>query len=77
MWWLKKNEFLIFLEAQNASTSFEQGRLIYRFGGDVFGGFIQKSIQNAEFCIAPALFFDQTHDNPSFVEVMIFVNLTY
>ncbi|EFO20837.2 hypothetical protein LOAG_07652 [Loa loa] len=55
-------------EAQNAPISFEQGRLIYRFGGDVLGGFIQKSIQDATSCVAPALFFDQTHDNPSAIE---------
>ncbi|KAK6104908.1 glycogen debranching enzyme [Brugia pahangi] len=55
-------------EAQNAPISFEEGRLIYRFGGDVLGGFVQKSIQDARSCIAPALFFDQTHDNPSAIE---------
>ncbi|VDN00522.1 unnamed protein product, partial [Onchocerca ochengi] len=56
--------------AQNAPISFEQGRFIYRYGGDVLGGFIQKTIQNATSCVAPAFFFDQTHDNPSAIEVI-------
>ncbi|VBB30985.1 unnamed protein product [Acanthocheilonema viteae] len=55
-------------EAQNAPISYEQGRLIYRFGGDILGGFIQKTIQDATSCVAPALFFDQTHDNPPALE---------
>uniref|UniRef100_A0A915PP57 Glycogen debranching enzyme n=1 Tax=Setaria digitata TaxID=48799 RepID=A0A915PP57_9BILA len=51
-------------EAQNAAVSFEQGRFIYRYGGDVFGGFIQRTFQDATSSVAPAFFFDQTHDNP-------------
>ncbi|VDN43745.1 unnamed protein product, partial [Gongylonema pulchrum] len=51
-------------EAQNANVCFEQGRFVYRYGGEVYGGFIKKRLQDATNSVAPALFFDQTHDNP-------------
>ncbi|VDD94330.1 unnamed protein product [Enterobius vermicularis] len=52
-------------EAQNGFDSHEQGRFVYRYGGDVVGAFIQTNVQHATPCVAHALFYDQTHDNPS------------
>lgn len=55
-------------EAQNAYDSHEQGRLVCRYGGDVVGAFIQKSVQNSAHCVAPAIFYDQTYDNASAIQ---------
>ena len=45
---------------------------MYRYGGDVVGAFVQKPVQDAMHCVAHALFFDQTHDNPSAIQVFSF-----
>ncbi|KAI6179311.1 Glycogen debrancher [Aphelenchoides besseyi] len=52
-------------EAQNAPDSHEQGRFVHRFGGDPVGAFRSKTVRPAPFSVAHALFYDQTHDNPS------------
>ncbi|KAI3415787.1 Amylo-alpha-1,6-glucosidase [Globodera pallida] len=52
-------------EAQNANDSHEQGRFIYRYGGDPVGAFHCKSTRPAPWAVAHALLYDQTHDNPS------------
>uniref|UniRef100_A0A1I7XD66 Glycogen debranching enzyme n=1 Tax=Heterorhabditis bacteriophora TaxID=37862 RepID=A0A1I7XD66_HETBA len=52
-------------EAQSAGDSHEQGRLVYRYGGDSVGAMMQKSIRLAPATIANALIFDQSHDNPT------------